>query len=213
MELVGEFRDCLLYTSVVVDGAKKSSRVAMDRGASRREKLSQLFDANPYVSAFYAPHTLEVDFASEDNNNRFVCAIIEHVYKDVTTKEKHILAVKSGTEAERYDSVMTVAKNIKKGWYATLLAEKIDATATIPMYILDAIAFAAKDILSEKLLWKMTSYSFNTYNLDEDCDDLKTAFKEARSSKEIRETIKMFCDEFPHDMLSLFIAKVGGLNV
>ena len=161
----------------IVDGAKKSSQVAMDRGASRREKLSRLFDANPYVSAFYAPHTLEVDFASEDNNKRFICAIIKRAYKDAATKEKHVLAVKSGTEAERYDSVMTVAKNIKKGWYATLLAEKIDAGATIPMYILDAIAFVAKDILSEKLLWKMANYSFNAYDLDEDYDDLKTAFK------------------------------------
>lgn len=208
-------RKCSIVTDldVVVDGAKKSSQVAMDRGASRREKLSRLFDTNPYVSAFYAPHTLEVDFASEDNNKRFVCAIIKRAYKDAATKEKHVLAVKSGTEAERYDSVMTVAKNIKKGWYATLLAEKIDAGATIPMYILDAIAFVAKDILSEKLLWKMTSHSFNAYDLDEDYDDLKTAFKEARSSKEIRETIEMFCDEFPNDMVSSFIAKAGGLSV
>lgn len=208
-------RKCSIVTDldVVVDGAKKSSQVAMDRGASRREKLSRLFDANPYVSAFYAPHTLEVDFASEDNNKRFVCAIIKRAYKDAATKEKHVLAVKSGTEAERYDSVMTVAKNIKKGWYATLLAEKIDAGATIPIYILDAIAFIAKDILSEKLLWKMTSHSFNAYDLDEDYDDLKTAFKEARSSKEIRETIEMFCDEFPNDMVSSFIAKAGGLSV
>ena len=208
-------RKCSIVTDldVVVDGAKKSSQVAMDRGASRREKLSRLFDANPYVSAFYAPHTLEVDFASEDNNKRFVCAIIKRAYKDAATKEKHVLAVKSGTEAERYDSVMTVAKNIKKGWYATLLAEKIDAGATIPMYILDAIAFVAKDILSEKLLWKMTSHSFNAYDLDEDYDDLKTAFKEARSSKEIKETIEMFCDEFPNDMVSSFIAKAGGLSV
>lgn len=208
-------RKCSIVTDldVVVDGAKKSSQVAMDRGASRREKLSRLFDANPYVSAFYAPHTLEVDFASEDNNKRFVCAIIKRAYKDAATKEKHVLAVKSGTEAERYDSVMTVAKNIKKGWYATLLAEKIDAGATIPMYILNAIAFVAKDILSEKLLWKMTSHSFNAYDLDEDYDDLKTAFKEARSSKEIRETIEMFCDEFPNDMVSSFIAKAGGLSV
>ena len=208
-------RKCSIVTDldVVVDGAKKSSQIAMDRGTSRRKKLSRLFDANPYVSAFYAPHTLEVDFASEDNNKCFVCAIIKRVYKDATTKEKHILAVKSGTEAERYDSVITVAKNIKKGWYATLLAENIDDTATIPMYILDAIAFAAKDILSEKLLWKMTSYSFNAYNLDEDYDDLKTAFKEARSPKKIRETIEMFCNEFPDNMVSLFITKAGGLNV
>ena len=59
-------------------------------------------------------------------------------------------------------------------------SEAIDARAVIPMYILDAIVFAAKDILSEKLLWKMVQYSFEQYNLDSDFDDLKVAFKEAK---------------------------------
>ena len=44
-------------------------------------------------------------------------------------------------------------------------------------------------------------------------DDLKAEFKEAKSSKEIQTTIKKFCAEFPEDMVSLFIAKAGGLNV
>ena len=208
-------RKCSIVTDldVVVDGAKKSKPIAMERGASRRKKLSKLFDANPYVNIFYAPHTLEIDFASEDNNKDFVCSIIRSTYKDADTIKKHVLAVESGTEAERYDSVMTVIKNIKKGWYATLLAEKIDADATIPMYILDAIVFAARDILSEELLWKMVSYSFDFYDLNSDYDDLKAAFKEAKSSQEIRKTIGKFCDEFPDDMVSLFIAKAGGLSV
>ena len=102
------------------------------------------------------------------------------MYKDAAVIERHISTIKSGTEAERYDSVMTVVNNIKKGWYATLLAEAIDARAVIPMYILDAIVFAAKDILSEKLLWKMVQYSFEQYNLDSDFDDLKVALKKQR---------------------------------
>ncbi len=208
-------RKCSIVTDldVVVDGAKKSNQTAMNRGESRREKLSQLFDANPYVSIFYAPHTLEVDFASEESNKDFVYSVIRSMYKDAAVIERHISTIKSGTEAERYDSVMTVVNNIKKGWYATLLAEAIDARAVIPMYILDAIVFAAKDILSEKLLWKMVQYSFEQYNLDSDFDDLKVAFKEAKRLKGIQETIKKFCDEFPDDMVSLFITKAGGLNV
>ena len=67
--------------------------------------------------------------------------------------------------------------------------------------------------MSEKLLWKMVQYSFEQCLPDSDFDDLKAAFKEARSSKEIRETIEMFCDEFPNDMVSSFIAKAGGLSV
>lgn len=208
-------RKCSIVTDVdvVVEGAKKSNQTAMDRSASRRKKLSQLFGENPYVSAFYAPHTLEVDFVSEESNKDFVCSVIRNTYKDAAVIERHVSTIKSGTEAERYDSVMTVANNIKKGWYATLLAETIDARAVIPMYILDAIVFAAKDILSEKLLWKMVQYSFEQYLPDSDFDDLKAEFKEAKSSKEIQTTIKKFCAEFPEDMVSLFIAKAGGLNV
>ena len=127
-------RKCSIVTDldVVVDGAKKSNQTAMNRGESRREKLSQLFDANPYVSIFYAPHTLEVDFASEESNKDFVYSVIRSMYKDAAVIERHISTIKSGTEAERYDSVMTVVNNIKKGWYATLLAEAIDARAVIP---------------------------------------------------------------------------------
>lgn len=207
-------RKCSIVTDLdaVVNGAKKSKPIAMKRGTSRKEKLSSLFDENPYVNAFYAPHTLEVDFASEESNKEFVYTVIKNTYKDDDVIEGHISAIKSGTEAERYDSVMTVAGNIKKGWYATLLAETIDGRAIIPMYILDAIVFAAKDILSEKLLWKMAQYSFAQYDLGSDFEDLKVAFKDAKNSKEIQETIKKFCDEFPDDMVSLFITKEGGLD-
>lgn len=208
-------RKCSIVTDLdaVVNGAKKSKPIAMKRGTSRKEKLDSLFDENPYVNVFYAPHTLEVDFASEESNKQFVYTVIKNTYKDDDVIEGHISAIESGTEAERYDSVMTVASNIKKGWYATLLAETIDGRAIIPMYILDAIVFAAKDILSEKLLWKMAQYSFEQYDLGSDFEDLKVAFKDAKSSKEIQEIIKKFCDEFPDDMVSLFIAKAGGLNV
>lgn len=207
-------RKCSIVTDLdaVVNGAKKSKPIAMKRGTSRKEKLDSLFDENPYVNAFYAPHTLEVDFASEESNKQFVYTVIKNTYKDDDVIEGHISAIESGTEAERYDSVMTVASNIKKGWYATLLAETIDGRAIIPMYILDAIVFAAKDILSEKLLWKMAQYSFEQYDLGSDFEDLKVAFKDAKSSKEIQETIKKFCDEFPDDMVSLFITKEGGLD-
>ena len=207
-------RKCSIVTDldVVVDGAKKSSQVAMDRGASRKEKLSCLFDKNPYVNVFYAPHTLEVDFASEERNKQFVYTAIKNTYKDDDVIERHISAIKSGTEAERYDSVMTVASKIKKGWYATLLAETINGRAIIPMYILDAIVFAARDILSEKLLWKMVQYSFEQCDLGNDFEDLRAAFKDAKSSKEIQETIKKFCDKFPDNMFSLFITKEGGLD-
>lgn len=207
-------RQCSIVTDLdmIVDGAEKANQVAMDRGSTRKEKLTNLFASNPYVNMFYAPHTLEVDFANEEQNKPFICAVINHTYKNEDVKSKHISAIKSGTEAERYDSVITVAKNIKKGWYATLLAEQIDHNAVIPIYILNSLVFAAKDIISEKLLWKMIIYSIEKYNSESQYDNIKKEFKEIKSSDEIRTKLKSFCDEFPNDMVTLFINKADELN-
>lgn len=207
-------RQCAIVTDldVLVDGAKKGNQEAMNRGATRREKLTELFDSNPYVKAFYAPHTLEFDFADIENNKKFVSSVIENVYTQPAAKKKLIMAIKSGTPAARYDAVLTVAKNIHKGWYATLLASEIESSAIIPSYILNAIAFAVKDVVSEKLLWKMVKYSFGEYDLDHKYDDMKEGFIKATTSKQITDMISTFCRRFPNDMATVFINKVSELN-
>lgn len=208
-------RNCSIITDLdaILEGAEECSSEAADRGKTRKEKLSALFKGNPYVKTFYASHTLEVDFADEEANRDFICSVIELTYKQKPAKEKQIAAIRNGSEADRYDSVLTVAKHSGKGWYATLLAEAIDCSAIIPDYILDAIVFAAKDILSEKLLWKMVKYSFSQYNnLDTDYDDMKLAFRNADSADDIIRNIERFCTEFPDDMVTLFINKAGVLN-
>jgi len=207
-------RHCAIITDLdeMVSGAKKGKLEAMKRGVSRKEKLSKLFSKNSYVEAFYAPHTLEVDFADVENNREFIYSVISNTYEQDSKKENHIAAIKSGTPAERYDSVITIAKNIGKGWYATLLALEIESSSIIPMYILDAIAFAAQDIVTNKLFWKMVKYSFNQYNLDSKYDDMKQQFAEAKTPEQIDEAIRFFCSQFPEDMVSAFIHKVGELS-
>jgi predicted ATP-dependent endonuclease of OLD family len=207
-------RRCAIVTDLdaIVDGATKGSQEAMDIGATRKIRLSSLFDSNPYVEPFYAPHTLEVDFASIDNNKEFIYSVINHTYTQKAARDKHIATIKSGTAAARYDAVLTVAQNIQKGWYATLLASEIRANAVIPSYILDAIAFATKDVVSQKLLWKMVQYSFGEYDLDSEYDDMKKKFAEVATSEQITNLISDFCREFPKDMVTAFIAKVGGLS-
>lgn len=204
-------RRCAIITDLdaIIAGATKGSQVAMDLGASRKDRLTTLFGANQYVEAFYAPHTLEIDFANIDQNKEFIYAVIKHAYTQKATKDKHISAIKTGTDAERYDAVLTVAQNIQKGWYATLLASEIGANAIIPIYIHDAIAFAAKDVVSPKLLWKMVKYSFGAYNdLGSNYDDMKKEFDEAATPEQRTALISDFCREFPKDMVSAFIAKV-----
>lgn len=204
-------RQCAIITDLdaIIAGATKGSQVAMDLGAARKDRLTTLFEANQYVEAFYAPHTLEVDFANIDQNKEFIYAVIEQAYTQKVIKDKHITAIKSGNEAELYDAVLTVAQNVQKGWYATLLASEIRAHAIIPTYILDAIAFAAKDVVSPKLLWKMVKYSFEAYgDLDSDYDDIKKEFDEVATSEQKTAFISDFCHKFSEDMVSAFIAKV-----
>ena len=125
---------------------------------------------------------------------------------------KHTSNIVLGSEAEHYDSVMTVVEYIQKGWYATLLAETIDETAVIPEYILNAISFAAEDILSDKLMWKMVQHSFKSYEQEPKYKNLKMAFDTATISIDKNKTIKKFCDEIPESMVSKFISNAGGLN-
>jgi len=207
-------RRCAIVTDLdaVVDGATKDSQVAMDIGAARKARFSSLFDSNPYVEPFYAPHTLEVDFASIENNKNFIYSVINNTYTQKAARNKHIAAIKSGTAATRYDTVLTVAQNNQKGWYATLLASEIRANAVIPTYILDALAFATKDVVSQKLLWKMVKYSFGKYDLGSEYGDMKKEFAEVTTSEQITDFISDFCREFPIDMVTAFIVKVGGFS-
>lgn len=207
-------RNCSIITDsdAVVDGAGKSSTNAMNLGTKRKQKLDKLFEKNPYVNAYYAPHTLEVDFAKEENNKKFIIEIINNSYKDEKKIGNHISNILLGSEAEHYDSVMTVVEHIQKGWYATLLAETIDETAVIPEYILNAISFAAEDILSDKLMWKMVQHTFKCYEQAPKYKNLKMAFDTATSSIDKNKTIKKFCDEIPESMVSKFISNAGVLN-
>ena len=206
-------RRCAIITDLdaIIVGATKGIQTAMDLGSKRKDRLTTLFCANHYVKAFYAPHTLEVDFANIVQNRDFVCTVISHIYTQKATIDKHISAIKFGTDAERYDAVLTVAQTIRKGWYATLLASEIGTNALMPTYILDAIAFAAKDVVSPKLLWKMVKHSFEAnYAFGNGYDDMKKEFCEATTPEQRDTLILAFRREFPEDMVSAFITKAVG---
>jgi predicted ATP-dependent endonuclease of OLD family len=205
-------RRCAIITDLdaIIVGATKGNQKAMDLGATRKGRLTRIFDSNSYVKAFYAPHTLEVDFAMIDKNKKFVYNIIRHTYTQNAVRDKHIEAIKSGTDAELYDAILTVVQNIQKGWYATLLASEIEAKAIIPTYILDAIVFVAKEVISQKLLWKMIKYFFDMYELDSKYDVMKKEFTKTATPEQRTALISDFRDKFPKYMVSAFIAKAGG---
>lgn len=152
-------RHCSIITDAdaIMEGASKSKNKAADLGESRKQKLSRLFDNNQYVDMFYANYTLEVDFAQEVENVEFIKEIIDETYTDNMYIEKYKNNI-SGSESEQYDTLLTVAKHVGKGWYATLLAEKINGSAKIPDYILDAIAFACKNTINLSTINKIINF-------------------------------------------------------
>jgi len=202
------------YCAIITDmdqqllGASKYSVEAGRRGKSRKEKLNRLFGSNPYVDMFYAPYTLEVDFANEEKNRIYIKNIIDYHYKDEKTKLKHKSNL-NATDCERYDSVLTLATGMGKGWYATVLSEYIDSAAIIPDYILSAIAFASREIISTSLSLKMVLYSLNQYDKeDKEINNLLNQYNEIVTVEEKEIFIKEFCTQLPDDEVTKYLIKV-----
>jgi predicted ATP-dependent endonuclease of OLD family len=202
-------RNCAIITDydAVVDGAEKSNPVAAERGQSRKEKLETLFSMNPYVEAFYAPHTLEVDFANEKSNRSFIKDIIKTAYKQKSKKDSLNAALDSENAAERYDAVLSIAEHIQKGWYATRLATEVDYLAIIPKYILEALAFASRKVIDEQIIWKIAQYSFSGYD-ENGNEDLRKMMAAADTPIKKAGFISAFREAFPGDMATKFLDEV-----
>ncbi|MDR0949381.1 MAG: AAA family ATPase [Lachnospiraceae bacterium] len=202
-------RNCAIITDsdAVVDGATKSNAEAAKRGQTRKTKLDALFAKNPYVEAFYALHTFEVDFADSTNNRSFIKDIIKGTYKQKDKIDKLLTALDSKKESERYDAVLSVAERIQKGWYATRLATEVDYTAIIPRYILEALAFASRDIIDEQVIWKMIKYAFNICSEEND-KDLIRQMDDADTHDKRCAFVLEFRKAFSDDMVTEFLNEV-----
>jgi predicted ATP-dependent endonuclease of OLD family len=198
-------RHCAIVTDLdaVVAGAKKSNEEAAKRGETRKEKLNDLFSDNPWVEMFYAPYTFEVDFAAIQENREFIKTIIQSHYEKQYAIEKHTSHL-FGSDAERYDSVLTLAKAIGKGWYATLLASEINGSAILPQYLLKSIVFASQDVLSFTILWKIFSYRLSCYE-DAEFEELRDQVKHTVELEEKTKIIDNFVEDYPSDMFSQLV--------
>lgn len=197
-------RHCAIVTDLdaILPDAEKCKEAAAKRGESRKEKLEKLFKDNKWVKSFYAPFTFEVDFASEEVNREYIKKIVETHYVDETTINKHKSSI-DGTEAERYDSVLTVAKGIGKGWYATLLASVVREDVVIPEYILCAIVYASQSVISNDILWKVARYRFEKKKAE--CDFWEKSQDVDLNITEKNELIQAFCEMYPQDSVARFI--------
>ena len=182
---------------------------AEKRGKSRKGKLATLYDENPWVESFYAPHTLEVDFALTDEraNSDYISEIIDLNYVDAATIKKHNDNLKKGTDAACAKTVLTLAGDMGKGWYATTLSNYIDIAVSVPQYILEAVAFACREVISVDIVFKMIEYSLNGYD-EKETLDLKKEIKKAKTQQEKRDSIKKFREEYKDNMVTKFLEEV-----
>ena len=198
-------RYCALITDsdAILTGATKCSTEAATRGDSRKAKLKALYGQNPWVGEYYAPFTFEIDFANYAQNRPYIESVINSTYTHQTVIEKHIANL-NGTDAERYDTVLTVAGYLGKGWYATLLAAAIDENVLIPSYMLEAIAFASQTTVDEKILKKMALHLISTFDDNDDVNSQKNALTSSNTKEEIETALNELCNKYPNNTFASF---------
>ena len=194
------------YCSIVTDldaavhGCKKGRKQASDRGISRKWKLDDLFGNNPWVNSFFAPHTFEVDFFNYEKNRKYIKKILEQHYVRASTVNKHYNAL-FGDEAKRYDTVLTIANAIKKGWLATMLSEAIDCNVEIPRYIIHALVFSSQEVFSPSIAKKMLLHVLTCYCPEK---ELYNRVVNSVTDSEINSCVLSFMQDHPKSCLSKF---------
>ena len=203
-------RQCAIITDLdaVVPRSEKSKMRAESLGTSRNEKLAKLFKDNPYVKPFYATYTLEYEFASIKENKVCVNRAVNLIYSSDHSIQQHISAIESGTDSASYDTILTIANYIGKGWYATLLANEITHTNRIPEYILDALIHATKEVISTKILWKILSHTIDSHELNCDKEYYKQSLDTTLELNQVQDKISKFCCEFPNTTAATFLGKL-----
>ena len=161
-------------------------------GLSRKEKLRGLKKRSKWIGSFFAEHTFEIEFIKAGNVDA-ILSTIKDVYVDNATIKISEEDIKSDDIKKYGKRILTMAENKGKGWYAILLSKYITPSICIPKYILDAIVFA-KSKFSNELIVQMLEYVLDTYNEDEEIDNLKNELKsynEGRTSfDDIKKTLK-----------------------
>lgn len=206
-------RTCAIVTDediqIVETDRKLYKAEAEKRGKSRKKKLADLYGTNPWVESFFAPHTLEVDFALADAraNSDYISEVVELNYVDTNTIKRHKENLKQGTDAACANTVLTLARDMGKGWYATTLSNYIDIAVTVPQYILGAIAFASKEVISIDIVFKMIEYSLSGYD-EKEVLALKKESEKIKTQEERKEFIKKFRERYKDDVVAKFLEEV-----
>tara|TARA_R110001583_G_scaffold171004_1_gene324453 strand:+ start:379 stop:2421 length:2043 start_codon:yes stop_codon:yes gene_type:complete len=181
----------------------RSCRNSQESGVIRQRKLDEHTKDNPYIEAFYAQHTFEVDFLIADN---FVEAI--EVLESIYNKKANIEKSKALLEDKGVDvygkEMLRLADKVGKGWLSLLITECVSSETYIPKYVIDAIAFSCGNKLAPQVIYKMCKYRLsNPMSVFKDKDKPKQFF--ADNKDDINACIVEFTKRCPDDDLSYLI--------
>lgn len=152
---------------------KKRVVQSQQSGIERKVRLDSLALDNSWLEVFYATHTFEVDFTICGNQYE-VIETLNEVYKDPKTIETAKDEINSEDVALSGKRVLTIAKNMGKGWFAILLGEHINELTYIPDYILKGLIHS-KEEWPPTLISTIISYRLNY--LQSHSDYSETEFK------------------------------------
>ena len=181
--------------------AQASARAAQESGASRKIRLDGFAAESAWREAFYASHTLEVDFVSENSDE--VVATLDGIYVQVAARLSSAERLVAGLP-EAGTEVLRLAEKVGKGWFALLLAEELKVGSVIPQYILQALAFAGQDNVNDAILKRMGLTRLSDDGFD---DQVKGRLEEGVDLYALPPA--EFCERYralaPHDPLAVFM--------
>ncbi len=181
-------------------------RNSQESGAARKIRLDAFCKDNQWVKPFYAKNTFEVDFLDEGNAHE-----VKLVVKKKYTQEASITRISQKLDSSEISvagsEILRLADKFGKGWFAIMVSDEVTHLTTIPPYITQAIAFAAKN-MSPNIMLQMMRYRLGKLNLEDysgSTRDYNQLLLEVSAIPEALGAINYYLDRLPDDQLSTFV--------
>jgi len=184
----------------------KGCRNSEISGRERKEKLDKFIIGNSWINVFYATHTFEVDFLMENNSYEINLAI-KNEYKLPKAIEEIKKKLESTEVSIAGKEILRLAEKFGKGWFAIMVSEKINHLTGVPKYIIEALAFAFKEMNWQALIpmatYRLKALEKSTFKGDKtDYTKLLTDFS---AIKEQEAALAHFMAELPKDPITILI--------
>jgi len=124
---------------------KHNASASASAGQNRKGLLDAFVAGNPWVRAYYAQYTFEVDFAHAGNQPLLISALPE-VYSQAATIADVTNDLSSGELVKYGWRALTIAKGYGKGWFAVLLSKLLTPQTRVPSYILSSLFFVQGEV-------------------------------------------------------------------